>query len=1084
MMLQSPRTPCDTHLPSAHGCARRRVPCAPGGPVRLYALIAYLIWALTGAVLANEPEEHFEKRVRPLLVERCQKCHSGAAPKGGLRLDSRESLVKGGDSGTAIVVAKPEESLLLRAMRYQDGLEMPPDGKLSGTQIDAVSQWIRNGAVWPGSAVAAASDPAEAIGAIQPRGPNSGELAKALQLWLRADALQLAEGESVPVWPDQSGRGHDLSATKGIRDGGVGVPGTFARQSNLMGRPAVRFSPSTGLASSPHHTVDIHGDAALTMTIVMNLGQFEGQPSHSTVFCVGDPANNGDPGKPLAALLEIDQPQQFSLDFAGGWGHDAILAPGSFQPLFGKPVIVTIIKQPGPMRQSTRFYLNGKLAGPLNHQPLTGRDTVPDIKHRNDVGVFLGKALGFCGAIQGDIGEVLLYNTALSDADRAGIETYLGEKFGLWINAENTLAPHPVYTEAERSHWAYQPLRNVAPPAVKNEAWVRTPIDRFTLAAMESQSLSPPAEVDRLTYLRRVSFDLTGLPPSPEEVDLFLADATPQAYEAAVNRLLESPHYGERWGRHWLDVVRYAESTANDANAVMRYAWRYRNYVIDAFNSDLSYDQFLTEQLAGDVMPPSDSVAVNTRRVIATGYLMIGPKALAETDKEQSRLDIVDDQIDVTGRAMLGLTLACARCHDHKFDAIRTRDYYALAGIFRSTEPFQDENRNATMWWEYPIPQVTGAEPVMVMAPKEAQPKNLRVHLRGNRFTLGRIVPRGVPGILAAAHTKPANASGDSAPAADGTANDQTAAVIDPHQMSSGRLELARWIANSSNPLTARVLVNRVWQMHFGRGIVATSDNFGTRGEPPADPALLDWLATQFLNDAWRIKQLHRTIVLSNTYRMRNAESAKAGDQPSLAMRQVHRRRLSAEELRDAMLAISGQLDRAPGSSESGEFLFSKAEDINSKIRPNRVSADDEFYTTFRKRSVYLPIVRNMLPDVLSLFDAADPNGVTATRNETTVASQGLFLLNHPFVRQQTQSLAERLLADATMPEAQRVHRVHRLVFGRAATEDELKDSLAFLASVIESPSLRERSETEQRLSAWQTFCQSLLCSNEFLYVE
>ncbi|MFM2095359.1 MAG: hypothetical protein RIS70_2483 [Planctomycetota bacterium] len=1094
MMLESPRTPCDTRLPAACGRSRRRGPCVHGGPVRSLALFFYLVWTLPGAVLATEAEEHFEKRVRPLLVERCHKCHAGNEPKGGLRLDSRESLLKGGDSGPAIVVAKPEESLLLRAMRYQDGLEMPPDGKLSGMQIDAVSQWIRNGAVWPGSAVAAVGDPAEAIGAIQPKVPNSGDLAKTLQLWLRADALQLADGESVPVWPDQSGRGHDLSATKGIRDAGVGLPGTFARQSNLMGRPAVRFSPTTGLASSPHHTVDIHGDAALTMTIVMNLGQFEGQPSHATVFCVGDPANNGDPGKPLAALLEIDQPQQFSLDFAGGWGHDAILAPGSFQPLFGKPVIVTIVKQPGPMRETTRFYLNGKLAGPLNNQPLIGRDTVPDIKHRKDVGVFLGKALGFCGAIQGDIGEVLLYDTALSDADRAGIETYLGEKFGLWINAENTLAPNAVYTEAERSHWAYQPVRNIVPPAVKNEAWVRTPIDRFTLAAMESHSLSPPPEVDRLTFLRRVSFDLTGLPPSSEEVDAFLADATPQAYEAAVNRLLESPHYGERWGRHWLDVVRYAESTANDANAVMRYAWRYRNYVIDAFNSDLSYDQFLTEQLAGDLLPPSDSVAVNTRRVIATGYLMIGPKALAETDKEQSRLDIVDDQMDVTGRAMLGLTLACARCHDHKFDAIRTRDYYALAGIFRSTEPFQDENRNATMWWEYPIPQATGVEPLIVMAPKESQPKNLRVHLRGNRFTLGRIVPRGVPGILAAVQSVPANATGNSGSAATEVSKQANATVfdapalvtngIDPHQMSSGRLELARWIASSSNPLTARVLVNRVWQMHFGRGIVATSDNFGTRGEPPADSALLDWLTTQFMNDAWRIKQLHRTIVLSNTYRMRNAESAKAGDQPSLAMRQVHRRRLSAEELRDAMLAVSGQLDRAPGNSESGEFLFSKAEDINSKIRPNRVSADDEFYTTFRKRSVYLPIVRNMLPDVLSLFDAADPNGVTATRNETTVASQGLFLLNHPFVRQQAQSLAERLLADATLSDAQRVHRAHRLAFGRAATDDELADTLAFLASVVGSPSLREKSETERRLSAWQTFCQSLLCSNQFLYVE
>ncbi|MFM8726809.1 MAG: DUF1549 domain-containing protein, partial [Planctomycetaceae bacterium] len=290
----------------------------------------------------------------------------------------------------------------------------------------------------------------------------------------------------------------------------------------------------------------------------------------------------------------------------------------------------------------------------------------------------------------------------------------------------------------------------MAPPTVRNEAWVRTPVDRFTLAAMESYGLNPAPEVDKRTFLRRVTFDLTGLPPIPEQVDAFLADASPQAYETVVDRLLESPQYGERWGRHWLDLVRYAESTANDANAVMAHAWRYRNYVIDAFNNDLPYDQFLIEQLAGDLLPPTDSVAVNTRRIIATGYLMIGPKALAETDKEQSRLDIVDDQIDVTGRAMLGLTLACARCHDHKFDAVRATDYYALAGIFRSTEPFQNEVRNATMWWEFPVPQEAGVEPIMVMAPKETQPRNLRVHLRGNRFALGKIVPRGPLGIVAA----------------------------------------------------------------------------------------------------------------------------------------------------------------------------------------------------------------------------------------------------------------------------------------------------------------------------------------------
>ena len=1045
------------------------------------ALAVALFLGLGSPSGATEQDDHFERQVRPLLIERCQKCHIGTEAKGGLRLDSRSALLKGGDSGAAINSAKFAESLLLQAVRHENGLKMPPDGKLSASQIEALAKWIRDGAVWPGSMDNSSTATAEPSQIAEPKTPNSGELAASLQLWLRADALQLSDGESVSVWPDQSGHGRDLSATKGVREGGVGGPASFVRKSDLHGRTAVRFSQSTGLAASPGNPVDIRGNASLTMTIVMNLSPFAGQHSHTTVFCVGNPAYSGDPGKPLAALLEIDQTQQSSLDFAGGWNHDAILAPGSFQPHFGKPVILTIIKTPGPIKDTTRFYINGKLAGPLEGHPVTGRDTVPDIQHRSDIGVFLGKALSWCGAFQGDVGEVLLYNRALADADRIGVEMYLSEKFGLWIDEERTIAKKPLFTDKEKKHWAYQPVRKLQPPAVKNEVWIRNPVDRFTLAAFESHSLTPPAEIDKRTFLRRVTFDLTGLPPTVEEVDAFLADASPQAHQVVVDRLLKSPHHGERWGRHWLDLVRYAESTANDANAVMSYAWRYRTYVIDSFNSDLPYDQFLIEQLAGDLLPPTESVAVNTRRIIATGYLMIGPKALAETDKEQSRLDIVDDQIDVTGRAMLGLTLACARCHDHKFDAVRTEDYYALAGIFRSTEPFQNEVRNATMWWEFPVPQGTGVDPIVVMAPKEAQPRNLRVHLRGNRFTLGKVVPRGVLGIIEATKTA-SNLDSPSHPPLNSTP------LIDPRQTTSGRLELARWIASPANPLTARVLVNRVWQLHFGRGIVGTPDNFGTRGEPPTDPALLDWLTTQFIESGWSVKQLHRLIVLSSTYRMRNSAVSQKDHQQTLPEElssfQVRRRRLSAEELRDSLLQTSGLLDPAPGRAESGDFLMSKAEDINSMIRPNRVGADDEFYANFRKRSVYLPIVRNMLPDVLALFDAADPNGVTALRNETTVASQGLFLLNHPFVLQQARAFAERLLKDQTLPDEQRIEQAHRLALGRSATAEEQAESQSFLMAFQKAPALAKKNEAERRMAAWQAFCQTLLCGNEFLYVE
>jgi hypothetical protein len=296
---------------------------------------------------------------------------------------------------------------------------------------------------------------------------------------------------------------------------------------------------------------------------------------------------------------------------------------------------------------------------------------------------------------------------------------------------------------------------------------------------------------------------------------------------------------------------------------------------------------------------------------------------------------------------------------------------------------------------------------------------------------------------------------------------------------------LARWITSPSNPLTARVLVNRVWQHHFGHGIVGTSDNFGKRGDAPTQPELLDWLASQFVSNGWSIKQLHRLIVLSNTYRMQHSsfvsQSSTASSPALPAALQFHRRRLSAEELRDAILAVSGRLDRIPSSSESGEYLNEKAEGIGAKIRPNRVAADDEFYTRFTKRSVYLPIVRNILPDVLSLFDAADPNSVTSVRNETTVASQSLFLLNHPFVREQSRAFAQRLLVDPNLSDEQRIIESHRWAFGRTATSEEISDARELLSQYTSSS---VAAETDRRIAAWQAYCQTLMCANEFLYLE
>ncbi|HEX4130709.1 MAG TPA: DUF1549 domain-containing protein [Pirellulales bacterium] len=317
-----------------------------------------------------------------------------------------------------------------------------------------------------------------------------------------------------------------------------------------------------------------------------------------------------------------------------------------------------------------------------------------------------------------------------------------------WIKAGAVwpgAAPHQKggndFTAEQKAFWAFQPVKQVKVPVVKNAAWPTSPIDHFILAKLEEKSLAPAPRADNRTLLRRVTFDLTGLPPTAAELDAFQKDTSADAFAKVVDRLLASPHYGERWGRHWLDVVRYSETTANDGNCVMRYAWRYRDYVVAALNRDKPYDQFITEQLAGDLLPATTNLSQMAERVVATGMLMVGPKALAEKDKEQTRLDIVDDQLDVIGRGILGLTLGCARCHNHKFDPILTSDYYSLAGILRSTEVYRGGIQ------EWPLLELPGDQAVVVMAPKEGKTVDLPIHIRGNHFQLGALAPRGFPRI-------------------------------------------------------------------------------------------------------------------------------------------------------------------------------------------------------------------------------------------------------------------------------------------------------------------------------------------------
>ncbi|MCA9248462.1 MAG: PSD1 domain-containing protein [Planctomycetales bacterium] len=688
---------------------------------------------------------------------------------------------------------------------------------------------------------------------------------------------------------------------------------------------------------------------------------------------------------------------------------------------------------------------------------------------------------------------------------------------------EATAAPQPSAGAAQESagdHWAFQPLQRPARPRVANSTWVQTPVDEYVLARLESAGLSPAAEAERRDWIRRATFDLTGLPPTPDDVAVFLADHSPEAYLHVVDRLLESPQYGERWGRHWLDVARYADSNGLDENVAHGNAWRYRDWVIAALNDDLPYDQFLQQQIAGDLLPASDPQQRNAH-LVATGFLTLGPKVLAEVDETKMEMDIIDEQIDTIGKAVLGLTLGCARCHDHKFDPITSRDYYALAGIFQSTITMESFTKIAK-WNENQLhdpefdrmktefdarlacekqkldtlladataalqaelgqgaalpekpeesfPQATRDElakqrasiaeiekqapqPPAAMGVHDGEAQNAALHIRGSHLTLGDLVPRGVPRSIGAtfAAGKPAIGA-----------------------QSSGRLELARWLTDPQNPLTVRVVVNRVWRWHFGRGLVETADNFGQLGSEPTHPELLDWLAADFIDSGWSLKKLHRRIMLSATYRMASAadRAVLERDPENRLLSRFPARRLEAEEVRDAMLAVAGQLDMTMGGSMLGTE--------NRKHVFDHTSKDDTTYVAPR-RSVYLPVIRNHLHDSFSLFDYADASVPNGNRNTSTVASQALYLMNSDFVQDVASHLAARLRSENATDQRAQVETLYQIALGREVSEAEAAQALEYLQRFHAESASTEDQATDD--AAWRMLCQAVLVSNEFFYV-
>ncbi len=793
-----------------------------------------------------------------------------------------------------------------------------------------------------------------------------------------------------------------------------------------------------------------------------------------------------------------------------------------------------------------------------------------------------------------------------------------------------------VITDADIKFWSFKPISQDAPPTPRQKDWAVNPIDRFILANLEKNGLKPAPQVDKTTLLRRATFDLTGLPPTEKELQDFLSDKSPRAFEKVVDRLLASPRYGERWGRHWLDVMRYADSTGSDEDHRYPHAWRYRDYVVQAFNDDMPYNQFVREQLAGDVLAADPNSGVGYRGIVATGFLALGKKALAQKDLPLKRYDVIDDQIDVTAKAFLGLTVTCARCHDHKFDPIATKDYYQLAAVFASTlsyaggatgDPIQtplaapgefetfrkqwkdynslegkvadivdfdkdakkhrdadapkiaesmlaafrvyakgepldvvaadtkigeslarwvdylkdashpelakwraatDQNRQAVAaeyqeefrrsayqydqdlnWWKearnsFPSSgKVAGPRPLMsaekdgffvavwqdggplhrsreeqlaslspekakeaegllaqaaelektlplkevpmACAVKEGDTMDQKIFVRGDYHNLGDPVERTVPAILRL-----------SAPAPE-------------VKTKSGRLELADWIVAPGNPLPSRVMANRIWQGHFGDGIVRTPDNYGRLGERPGNPELLDYLAKTFMDGGWSIKKMNRLIMLSRTYQMSAAfdEATKAKDPENRLISHFPRQRLSIEEIRDAYLAMGGDLDLTMGGT------LDPGVGTDGETSAGRISMNPE---KTNRRSIYLPLRRSNLPTLYTLFDFGDATSPEGHRSPTSVATQALFVMNSPLVIREAKNVADSVLKQETQNK-RRVEEIYLRVLDRRPDANEIDQGLTYLTS------LRHKWSEIDEEKAWTSLTHALMASNEFIFV-
>ena len=673
--------------------------------------------------------------------------------------------------------------------------------------------------------------------------------------------------------------------------------------------------------------------------------------------------------------------------------------------------------------------------------------------------------------------------------------------------------------KSSKDHWSFKSPRRASVPKVQNSAWPRGAIDRFILARLEREGLAINADADRRTLIRRACFDLWGIPPTPEQVTEFLQDDSPRAFESLVDRLLESPKFGQRWGRHWLDVARYAESTGHERNFLHPHAWRYRDYVIDSFNKDKPYDQFIMEQLAGDQLP-TEGDAERDEALTATGFLALGPKNLLG-NRSVFPHDMVDDQINVTMRAITALTVSCARCHDHKFDPISTKEYYGFAGIFLSTEtlygtkPGSGGGSNAHPSDLIPIgPAAAARHSVMkeynarvAAATKEygkdsgvlkkllSQPKKkqeklaseieaARARANASRKKLNDLKGNAPESPIYVMGVRDAEKIADTKVRISGIRPGDvvprgvlqcctTGNAPAISKEASGRLELAQWLVSADHPLTARVMVNRIWHHLFGSGLVSTVDNFGINGRSPSHPELLDWLTIHFQQDGWSVKKTIRRLMLSRVYQLSSAHNEKnvVTDPDNVLLWRRSPRRLDAESIRDTMLMVAGRLEFSPPANGS---VVAKLGDgcLVRQINPTGLLTDTGC------RSVYLPAVRFFEPELLQTFDGASASLVVGSRSTTNVPAQALYLLNDDFVIQQSKAAAHRILKKKALDRTAQIERVWQWSFGRKPTASETDRVNDYLTRSLGDLTGRESLE-----QVWAGLFQALFASAEFRHV-